>query len=414
MEFLGSTISPRETLLGLVNTVSRDITPWFVCYSCIKLFRVDKDSTAKLAKRFNAEMPGDWRQHTGTANVQEVLAAANIAYRSVFQGSRSSEHIKKTDKLDKCIKERTIDVEADSLEEARLQLKSRIPRGLQLLSQKIISNGEPIRIEGVAETVEKAFQEASIGLPSSANIIEKKVLIAPESTVVVVGSFREDDAKMSAKYTGEESALGKLHAVVDEKRYLALARKLSGRFVQVRATTLSKTGNKGLFGIGKTPDSYEVQLAQQAVVEIHCRKKAIIRASVGKSLTMEQAMEKVGLNEKPDSKTFFDIAKKELSEARQSKKEHDYAGVCRHARRSIDATIEALAQHSKSYPVKETDITYQLLEGYFKSPIRSLLEEPHPDSVRDRETAQEAIYTANRIYRVAFRNTQTNRNQIKA
>lgn len=69
----------------------------------------------------------------------------------------------------------TLEVEADSLAEARSQLKSRIPEGMHLISDEVIADGKPKVLVDIAETVEAAFQKAGSRLPSSSIILEKKI-----------------------------------------------------------------------------------------------------------------------------------------------------------------------------------------------------------------------------------------------
>jgi len=66
---------------------------------------------------------------------------------------------------DKVKNEMTIEVEADTLDEARVQLKSCIPEGSILISQDELSVGKPKVVFGIADTVDMAFQQASSGLP---------------------------------------------------------------------------------------------------------------------------------------------------------------------------------------------------------------------------------------------------------
>ncbi len=274
----GETIKTAEVLEQIVDQMSRNNTPWLVCDSCIEIFNVDKDLALAQAKRFTAEMPDGWEQITGSADYEQTLAVAQKAYSSVFGRSRKRKPKKNTESKS----EQILDIEADSLAEARTQLKSQIPEGLRLRTQKIISNGKPATIVCNAENVEKAFEQASNKLPSSVTILEKKVLNSPESTKVVIEAFDETDAKMSAVYKIQELVLKKLYAVMgveNEKRYFALAKR-DQEFVQVKGIMIKEPGKRGFLGIGKKPNSYEVEIAQQAIVEIKYKQKSRIRATL--------------------------------------------------------------------------------------------------------------------------------------
>ena len=178
---------------------------------------------------------------------------------------------------------RTFEVEADSLKEAEKEVNSRLPKGLQLLSRKIISDGKPKMSLGIAETIEAAFQEARSGLPSSAIVTEDKILVPPGITTIMVDALDERTARSRARYEGCVSALQIIHGLVNERRYEALA--FGGRInesVRSGKLTLKSSGSKGFLGMGKKPNSYEIQIVQSAVVQVTYKERARIRATVGK------------------------------------------------------------------------------------------------------------------------------------
>ena len=62
---------------------------------------------------------------------------------------------------------RTLNVEADSLEEARRQMESQIPEGLSIRSESIVSDGRPRTATGIAETLEEAYARAQTQVPAA-------------------------------------------------------------------------------------------------------------------------------------------------------------------------------------------------------------------------------------------------------
>jgi hypothetical protein len=46
----------------------------------------------------------------------------------------------------------TIEVEADSLDEARARVKAQVPEGLFMLSEQVLSDGKPKTVEGTGDT----------------------------------------------------------------------------------------------------------------------------------------------------------------------------------------------------------------------------------------------------------------------
>jgi flagellar biosynthesis GTPase FlhF len=79
--------------------------------------------------------------------------------------------------------EQIIEIEAETTEQAREQIKSQVPDGLKILTEKIISDGKPKAIRAVAETTEAAFAEAQNKIPAGATILDKKELSTPGLTL---------------------------------------------------------------------------------------------------------------------------------------------------------------------------------------------------------------------------------------
>lgn len=150
-----------------------------------------------------------------------------------------------------------VEVEANSLKEAREKVKSQIPKGLHLLSEEIISDGKSKRVKGVADTIEAALEKAQKKIPADADVVEKKTRISPAQRMVTVKAFSEQHA--SAQVQGE----------IDNTAIL-------------RSLILRIPGKKGLLGIGKKPNIYEAQVFQRAVVEVIYKRKAKISATIGK------------------------------------------------------------------------------------------------------------------------------------
>lgn len=139
--------------------------------------------------------------------------------------------------------EKTIEIEADSLKEAREQVKSQIPEGLHLLSEKVISDGKSKTVKANAETTEAAFTKAQVKVPNNANVIKKEELNAPSHRVITIESFDEQSAKSQVK--------GQI-----------------GNTAIIKAIKLVVSGNKGFLGIGKKPNQYKARIFQQAIVKI--------------------------------------------------------------------------------------------------------------------------------------------------
>jgi hypothetical protein len=154
-----------------------------------------------------------------------------------------------------------IEIEADSLEEAKELVKSQTPKGFYVLSEQIIADGRPQTVKAMAETIEAAYTKAQSEIPNNANIVEKKEVSVPERKVISVMAFDEKDAE-SIAIRGAQQEFGSA-AVVES----------------LRLTTI---GSKGFLGIGVKPNQYEAEILQQAVVEVTYQTKAKICAEIGK------------------------------------------------------------------------------------------------------------------------------------
>lgn len=152
--------------------------------------------------------------------------------------------------------ETTIEVEAETLEEAREQVNAQIPEGLYLLSEEIISDGKPMIVRAIADTAESAFAKAQSETPINAVTLEKRVIAPPAQKTMTTEAFDEQNARAQI-----ESRIGSEETI--------------------KSLRLSTAGKKGFLGIGKKPNRYQAEVFQQAVVEVTCKAKAKISTTFG-------------------------------------------------------------------------------------------------------------------------------------
>jgi HEAT repeat protein len=152
--------------------------------------------------------------------------------------------------------DQTIKVEANSIEEAREMIKSQLPKGLYVLSEKVLSDGKQQIIESIAETTDAAFEKARYEIPKDAIIIGKKVLRSSDLRCIKVEAFDEQSAKEKIK------------------------RQIK-RTEKVKDLKLTVRGSKGLLGVRKKPNQYEIEILQHAVVRITYKTKVVISATLG-------------------------------------------------------------------------------------------------------------------------------------
>jgi hypothetical protein len=152
--------------------------------------------------------------------------------------------------------EETIEIEADSLEEAR----SKAPAGCRLIAEEILSDGRPQSVEGMAETTEVAFQQARAKLPAEAEILGHRETQPPSQKSLQIAAFDEAEAR-------------------------AVAQPRLGAEAAILGIRLGNVGRKGFLGIGSQPNTYEVTVTQPARVEITFKVKARIRGKLHKSMS---------------------------------------------------------------------------------------------------------------------------------
>jgi len=162
--------------------------------------------------------------------------------------------------------ERIIEIEAESLDEARIKARDQIPEGLRILSEEIVSDGEPITLKISGDTTEAAFTKAQSAISDNADILDKKELSAPRHAVVriTVEAFDQQSAISDAEWQAKEQ----------------------GQAGTVQSVKLTVPGRKGFLGIGAKPNQYAIELLvpQPAVVEVIYKAKAKIAVRLAEAL----------------------------------------------------------------------------------------------------------------------------------
>ena len=152
---------------------------------------------------------------------------------------------------------KVIEIEAESLEEARKQANLQIPEGECLLSEKVISDGNPQTTNAVADTSEEALKKARSQVPTNANVLDTKVVTTPRSSTVTVEAFDESIARSQVMSQIENTAI-------------------------IQTLNMTISGKKGILGIGKRPAQWEAKVFQPAIAEVTYQAKARISVEIGK------------------------------------------------------------------------------------------------------------------------------------
>ncbi len=157
------------------------------------------------------------------------------------------------------MKQETLEITADSLEEARSQSKARITAGLFLLSERIVADGKPVAICGKGETVDAARDAARANVPRDARVeYEKEVQPFVSKTIRLAA-----DSEGAARERAQSQA---------------------GPTFIIWTAKLAVPGKKGFLGIGKKQNQYDLELHQLAEVEIKYKPIAKISLTIADAI----------------------------------------------------------------------------------------------------------------------------------
>ena len=157
----------------------------------------------------------------------------------------------------------SIEVEATSIEEARMKIKTKVPEGFEVLKEIIKEDGSPRTASFAADTMNAAIAKGREKISSDATIIEIKELHKQDELIGIVDAYDEQNAQRIAR------------------EFSAKREPKSGPGICRRVRLLS-AGKKGFIGtqFGAKPGRYEVELLLQAVTQIIYKPNVKIKAIV--------------------------------------------------------------------------------------------------------------------------------------
>lgn len=153
-------------------------------------------------------------------------------------------------------------VEGQSLEEAKKKLHS---EALHVLSEEVLSDGKPTSTRFMGSTIEEAFSlcraevalKMALGHPlDDSDILSTTVVSAPEHSDIRIQAPNEDSVRAE------------------------VGRRLGDRATVIKIELMTP-GRKGLLGIGKLANLYDVRILLKAIVEISFKTNARISAEIG-------------------------------------------------------------------------------------------------------------------------------------
>jgi Pentapeptide repeats (8 copies) len=101
-----------------------------------------------------------------------------------------------------------VEIEADSVEEARQRAGAGAPHGHVVISEVVLDDGQPRSATGLAETSEGAAAEARSQVPPGGNIYAERALVAPNAWTATLPPGAEQDAVAQAQEMARQAGDG--------------------------------------------------------------------------------------------------------------------------------------------------------------------------------------------------------------
>jgi hypothetical protein len=158
--------------------------------------------------------------------------------------------------------EKTLVIEANSLKEARNKLQLQMPKGFQVLSKQIVSDGTAKTIYAYGKTTEAAFKKAQDKMPPKFKILEK----------AEISTFKHKNIKVT-----EINAIDEQTAVSNAKLIKKIKRSNK---VTIQGVELTLKGNKGFLGIGRKQNQYTVEMIEHVPARVKIKYKPMVKISV--------------------------------------------------------------------------------------------------------------------------------------
>lgn len=163
---------------------------------------------------------------------------------------------------------KTLSFEGDSLEEVRRKIREEVPSGYEIVTERVISDGQVHSYLLGADSINRAFELAKEAvLPEGARLLDIKEVCTPaplRSIDIVIANLTDE---RSASYGAQRYA---------QER----TKEIFGQHGLVRALRLTREERKGFLGIGKRAFHYEADINREAVVELTFKNKAEITVEI--------------------------------------------------------------------------------------------------------------------------------------
>ncbi|MCD6185318.1 MAG: hypothetical protein J7K84_05940 [Deltaproteobacteria bacterium] len=192
----------------------------------------------------------DTLDHFGMVRVDELTDVAESSGLSIYSDCIISDG--KTKK-----ETQRVIINASSIDEARKKIKDQTPTGYQVLKEVILEDGTQTETFNAA-TIEDATKQARARFNKEA-VLDEKIIGSPDQKHITIHAFDKQQAASTA---------------------VLEATSLFGAIGLYRDLKMITAGRKGFFGIGKKPNTYEVELFIKASLQITYKTKVKVRFEI--------------------------------------------------------------------------------------------------------------------------------------
>jgi hypothetical protein len=154
--------------------------------------------------------------------------------------------------------EKVLEIQADSLDDARRQAAQSIPAGLYLWSEEVLADGKPQTVTANADTEEAALAAVAAKVPADTQATNSSIRIAPSRRVVETEAWDEAYARAQVEQQLDSTS-------------------------RIEAVRLKTAGKPGFLGFGKKKALYEADVFQSAVAVAEYKLSARMRIRMGDS-----------------------------------------------------------------------------------------------------------------------------------
>ena len=169
---------------------------------------------------------------------------------------------------------KTIKVKAETLETARVKFEKELPQGAFILKKNEYDTFDSETAYFTGESVDDAIEKIKKELPIPFNIKGDLIPEIENGTNIYIPVKVQADSELSAELQV------KIYIEDEYFRYKNFGFGVAKHYYSIKSIQLNKKGFNGVFGVGKTENSYQVNVYINANVRIKYKTWAVVEAEI--------------------------------------------------------------------------------------------------------------------------------------